>query len=410
MDFAETFRIAINSLLINRLRSALTTLGIIIGVGAVIGLVSLGRAVEDFIAREFEALGANVLEVRSARPNSPTRTRVDALTALEADALANPSVVGAVRQVANSYSLFGQVAGGGERTSVQINGVSPNYALVRAWPVDKGEFITEQQEDGAARVAVLGLDVVEALYGDRRFDPIGQTIRINQRSFTVIGVMSQRGGTFVSEDNVIFVPLKTAQTRLDNARTGDGSYRVTTIYVEVASEDAIAQATADITAYLSEAHGIVFDGEEDFSVTSPSDILGIINQVSSVLTIFLVLIASISLLVGGIGIMNIMLVSVTERTREIGLRKAVGAQANDILAQFLVESVVLSLLGGLLGIGVGWLAAQLGTLLVPDLTITLSVDAVILATTVSMLVGVFFGYYPARRAARLRPIEALRFE
>jgi putative ABC transport system permease protein len=410
MDFLQTFRIAVDSLLINRLRSVLTTLGIIIGVGAVIGLVSLGRAVEGYIADQFNALGSNVLQVTSSPPRSPTRERVAPLTSKEASDLLRPGIAPDVINVATAYATLGQLVANGETVSAPIQGVSANYGEVRSWAVGQGQFITQEHVDNAARVAVLGLDVVEKLYGTRDYDPTGQSIRLNQRTFTVIGVMSLRGGTFVSEDNVIIIPITTAQTRLDNARTADGGYRVTTIFVQAADEDSLPAATEQVTAYLSDAHEIVFADEQDFRITTPSDILGIVNQVSGVLTIFLALIASISLLVGGIGIMNIMLVSVTERTREIGLRKALGAQAADILTQFLIESILLSLVGGLFGIGLGWLAGVVGSALIPELDMVLEWDAVILATVVSTFVGVFFGYYPAQRAAKMKPIDALRFE
>lgn len=410
MNFIETFRIAIDSLLINRLRSALTTLGIIIGVGAVISLVSLGRGVETYIAGEFQALGATLLEVNSTRPESQTRTRIEPLTTLEAEALANPIIAPSIRQVATTFRVFGNIVADGESTSLNITGASSNYADVLSWDVLFGNFITEADIEANNRVALLGLDVVETLYNDRNFNATGQTIRINDRTFTVIGIMTERGGTFVSEDNVVFIPITTAQTRLTNVRTRDGGYQVNAIHVEVLSEDVIDSARQEINNFLDEQHDIVFLDERDFSISSDAGLLTTINTITGILTIFLGMIASISLLVGGIGIMNIMLVSVTERTREIGLRKAVGAQSSDILTQFLIESVILSLIGGVLGIGLGFVAAAIGTNLYEQLTMTIELDSILLATGVSTFVGVFFGYYPARRAANMKPIDALRFE
>ncbi|MEL7433638.1 MAG: ABC transporter permease, partial [Chloroflexota bacterium] len=346
----------------------------------------------------------------STQPESLERTRVEPLTTLEAEALALRSNAPSILNVATTYRLFGSVTGDGASTSLSITGASSNYADVVSWDVRFGSFITEADVSENARVAVLGLDIVEALYGDRAFNPVGQDIRINQVTFTVTGVMSQRGGTFISEDNVVFIPITTAQSRLASVRTRDGGFQVSTIFVEVETQEDLDMARQEITAYLDEAHDIVFADERDYAISSDAGLVATINTITGVLTIFLGMIAAISLLVGGIGIMNIMLVSVTERTREIGLRKAVGAQRGDILLQFLLESVVLSLIGGVLGIGVAYIAAQVGTALYEQLTMTIELDSILLATGVSTLVGVFFGYYPARRAARMKPIDALRFE
>ena len=413
MNLTESFRIALSGLSANRLRAMLTTLGIIIGVGAVIGLSSLGRGVENFVAAEFQALGSNVLFVFSSAPASGTRTTIQPITTREAEALARPSVAPSIRQVASEYTVAGSVLANSRGVTLPISGVTPNYTIVRDWPVQSGAFISDTDVEDAARVAVLGTSLVDKLFGSKDADVVGQQVRINDRVFTVIGVMQEQGsgiGALGDQNEVVFIPITTAQTRLANARARDGGYAVSVLHIEAKSEDVMDSATLEIESYLTDAHDIAFQGEQDFTIINQKDLISSLGQVTGILTIFLSMIAGISLLVGGIGIMNIMLVSVTERTREIGLRKAVGASSGAIRSQFLIESVVLALIGGALGVALGALITLIGGILVPDLKLSLTLDSILLATGVSGFIGIVFGLYPASRAARMRPIDALRFE
>ncbi|MFN8378518.1 MAG: ABC transporter permease [Anaerolineae bacterium] len=413
MNLTESFRIALAGLMANRLRAMLTTLGIIIGVGAVIGLASLGRGVERFVAAEFQSLGSNILFVFTSAPSGGGTTSIKPLTTKEAEALSNPAVAPSIRQVATEYTLAASVLANSRGVSLPISGVSPNYTTVRDWPVQSGSFISDQDVEDAARVAVLGTSVVNKLFGSPDADVIGQQVRINDRVFTVIGVMKEQSGGMSAlgdQNEVVFIPISTAQTRLANARARDGGYMVSILHIQAESEAVMDSATLEIESYLTDAHEIAYQGEQDFTIINQKDLISSLGQVTGVLTIFLSLIAGISLLVGGIGIMNIMLVSVTERTREIGLRKAVGASSGAILSQFLIESLVLALIGGILGVTLGALITVIGGLLVPDLDLSLTLDSILLATGVSGFIGIVFGLYPASRAARMRPIDALRFE
>ncbi len=399
---------ALESLYSNKLRSILTILGIVIGVGAVIAMMAVGAGAQETITGSISGIGSNLLFVTRGNPTEEL-TRVEPLTSEDAQALLDqfqaPSIAGVAPVVNDSLT----VTGSGESTRTTVYGVTPAYEQVRNYAVTEGFFITEEQQLGRSSVALIGPDTAEKLFG-RREGLVGETIRIEGQPFRITGVLESKGGSsFGSQDDLVIIPLSTAQARL--IRHSDD--RLDMILVQAISPEMTTMASEEVSQILRNRHRTRV-GEDDFTIFSQEDFVDIAKTITGVLTIFLGGIAGISLLVGGIGIMNIMLVSVTERTREIGLRKALGARKKDILIQFLTESSLLSLFGGIIGIGLGWLISfVVGRIAIANDTPfypAISINAILLATIFSTAVGLFFGLYPANRAANLEPVEALRHE
>jgi putative ABC transport system permease protein len=408
MNILQSIFEALESLSSNKMRSGLTIIGIVIGVAAVIAIVSIGRGAENTITGSIQGIGTNLLFV--FRGGSEEVRNPKSITLGDAAAIADPFQAPSVAGVAPVLQGTVEVSAGGETTTTQVSGVTPEYSPVRNMNVTEGEFIREEHILGRASVAVLGQDVADRLFG-RKEGLVGETIRIEGQPFTVLAVLESKGGSgFSNQDDQILVPLTTAQTRLLRRSSRD---RIDLLIVQAVSAGDVPRANDEIAQILRSRHRTAI-GADDFTILSQQDFLDTARTITSVLTIFLGGIAAISLLVGGIGIMNIMLVSVTERTREIGLRKALGARRIDILIQFLTESSLLSMFGGLIGIGLGALISYIvgrvaeaqGTAIDPQI----GLDTVLLATMFSTAVGLFFGLYPANRAASLEPVEALRYE
>lgn len=409
MNIAQVLLEALESLNGNKMRSGLTILGIVIGVAAVIAMLAVGNGAQDFILGSINEIGTNVLFVFEGNDDADVRNPRP-LTMGDAEALADPFAAPSVLAVAPVIQSQEEVTAYGEESIIQVEGVVAVHQQVRNEEVVEGEFISEANLLGNASVAVIGPDTAENFFG-RTAGVVGETIRINGQPFRVVGVLASKGGGMTgSSDNRVLVPITTAQSRLTTGRSADS---VDVIFVQAVSAEAVSTAVEEISQILHARHRTEI-GIDDFTVFTQEDFLDTASSITGVLTIFLGGIAAISLLVGGIGIMNIMLVSVAERTREIGLRKALGARKRDIMTQFLVESALLSLIGGLVGVLLGWLIAvaieQVSIALDSAFYTSISADSVLLATLFSAAVGLFFGLYPANRAASLEPVEALRYE
>ena len=400
---------ALESLSSSKMRSGLTILGIVIGVAAVIAMLAIGQGAQDSITGTISGIGTNLLFVFSGNNQNKVRV-IRPITTQDAQAIGDPFLAPHVSGVAAFIQSANiEVTAGGEQTSTTLSGITPEYFAVVNTKIAEGEPISTEHMLGRASVALLGTDVADKLFA-RHEGLVGETVRIDGQPFRVVGVLEKKGGSaFGSQDNVVLIPMSTARTRIIH-RSADS---VDIVMAQAVNSDSVALATDEISNILRTRHrtGI---GQDDFTVFSQSDFLNTAAAITGVLTIFLGGIAAISLLVGGIGIMNIMLVSVSERTREIGLRKALGARKRDILVQFLTESSLLSLIGGLIGILLGWLIAYtVGQIAAANHTAfnpSISIGAILLATLFSTAIGLFFGIYPANRAASLQPVEALRYE
>ncbi len=410
MNFSESMHIALRSLGANRLRSGLTMLGIVIGVMSVIAMLSIGQGAQAAITNQITSIGTNLLYVRSGSTDSggvrSAEGSAATLTIEDGEALQGLDGIVAVAPEADS---FGQVAYLGNNENGRVIGTTPEYLDAMNVTLAEGEFISAANVTARSAVVVLGSQVATDLFDTA--SPIGQSVRINGQTFRVIGVMTAKGGTgAMNSDTQVYMPITTAMTRLSRPGQFRGGNSVSVLNIKITDTKMQDTVTLEIGDVLRERHHVV---QDDFTIQSQQDILNTANQVTGILTLFLGGVAAISLIVGGIGIMNIMLVSVTERTREIGLRKAVGARKRDILAQFLTEATFLSLSGGLIGVALGALIAHfISGISLGGSTVNavVGMDSVLLSIAFSAGVGLFFGSYPANRAASLRPIEALRYE
>ena len=409
MDIGQTLTEALGSLTSNKMRSGLTILGIVIGVAAVIAMLAIGAGAQNSITSSINGIGTNLLYITPGGQSQDVRNPKP-LTLADAQAMQDQLAAPAVAAVAPVVQARFTINFAGKDTSTSVSGVTPEYAGVSNEQMDQGQFITADDLLSRSAVAVIGPTTAQNLFGTTD-GIIDQTIRIDQQPFRIIGVLKAKGGSgFGNQDDRVLVPITTAQARL---LTTGASTNISQILVQAVSADSVTAAQEQVSEILRLRHRTNF-GLDDFSILSQDQVLGVANSITGIFTIFLGGIGGISLLVGGIGIMNIMLVSVTERTREIGLRKALGARKRDILVQFLTESVLLSLIGGIIGIGLAWvistaigiIAARSGTPFTPSI----GISSILLATIFSSAVGLLFGLYPSSRAANLQPVEALRFE
>jgi putative ABC transport system permease protein len=406
MDFFELLASSFEALTLNKVRTALAGLGIVIGIGAVIALVSLGQATQQSVQNSIQGLGANLVTISPGSQQTAGGVQggfgsSQTLTLDDATAITDAKFA-SISQVSPEVSRRGQVTAGRNNTNISIIGVAPAYTAVHNVTMSSGTFITDQDVSGTRDVAVIGPQVVTTLFGGG--DPTGQVIRINKIPFTIIGITVSKGGTgFANQDNIVFVPITTAQ------KTVFGIDYVSSIAMSASSANSITQAENDSGYLLLQRHKISNPTQADFSMVSQSDILTAASSVTGTFTALLAGIAAISLLVGGIGIMNIMLVTVIERTREIGLRKALGAKDSLVIMQFLIESIILTIGGGLTGMVLG-IALSFVIASLINLPFTISITSIFLAIGVSGGIGILFGWYPAKKAADLSPIEALRYE
>lgn len=402
-------RIALRAIVRNKMRSFLTTLGIIIGVAAVIAMMAIGAGAKKQVEQAFTAMGTNLLVLMPGSTNSGgVRGGFGSASTLTYDDVeAIRSQVASVKAAAPQLRSNQTIVGDNGNWLTQVTGTIPDYFSIRSWPMEYGSLFTQQDVDTGSKVIVLGRTVVDKLFGAGT-NPVGQTVRVGNSPFVVIAVATKKGQSAMGQDydDAAFIPSSTFAQKIQG---GLGRYLQGSVYIQAVSSDATAKAQAEVTALLRDRHRLPANSEDDFSIRNLSEIASAQQEGTETMTTLLASVAAVSLLVGGIGIMNIMLVSVTERTREIGLRMAVGARPFDILLQFLVEALVLSLVGGALGIGLGlgiatWLASKFGWAML------IQPEVIVISSVFSATVGIVFGLYPARKASRLDPIQALRYE